>query len=123
MSTLHSEEKEGILVVRFADAKILDEQRIQQIGKDLIDITEASLAKDKKLVLNFEGVTFMSSHMIGKLVLLNKTCKSKEIAIKFCSISPNVAEVFKIMRLNKVFDLQKDEATALASFTKKGWFG
>ena len=36
---------------------------------------------------------------------------------------PNIMEVFKIMKLNKVFDIQTDEATAMKAFEKKGWFG
>ena len=121
MSTLRTQEtEEGVMVCYFNDAKILDEARISQIGNDLVEMT--TKAAGGKLLLNFEGVTFMSSHMIGKLVLPNKKCKSGNINLKFCNISPNVAEVFKIMRLNKVFDIQKDEEKALKSFDKKGWF-
>ena len=65
----------------------------------------------------------MSSAMITKLVMLNKTCKAQEVNLKFCEVSPNVLEVFKITKLNKLFDIQSDEAKAIASFEKKGWFG
>jgi anti-sigma B factor antagonist len=40
-----------------------------------------------------------------------------------CNISDNVMEVFKLMRLNKILDLQPNEEKALASYDKKGWFG
>lgn len=121
MSSLASREHEDILILAFRDAKILDDAKIQQIGKELIEKAGACLSK--KVVLNFEGVAFMSSAMIGKLVLLSKKCKQDDIKLKLCNISPNVAEVFQIMRLNKVFDIQKDEEKAVASFDKKGWFG
>jgi hypothetical protein len=65
-------------------------------------MAQAAEAPSKKLVLNFKGVQFMSSAMIGKLVLLNKKAKADEIHLKLCDISPNVLEVFKITRLNKV---------------------
>ena len=42
---------------------------------------------EKKLLLDFTGVSFMSSAMIGKLVLLHKKCKSAEILMKVCNIS------------------------------------
>ena len=61
-------------------------------------------SQSKKMVLNFQGVQFMSSAMIGKLVLLNKKCKASEVALKLCQISPNVLEVFKITRLNQQLD-------------------
>lgn len=116
-----SESEEGVLVVRFADAKILDEAKIQQIGRELTACV--ANANNGKLLLNFEGVSFMSSAMIGKLVLVHKKCKTADIKMKCCNISPNVMEVFKITRLHKVFDIQTDEAKALKSFEKRGWFG
>jgi len=121
VSALRSEFKGEVLVVNFNDAKILDEAKIQQIGKELMD--KVGETTDKKLLLNFDSVTFMSSAMIGKLILLNKKCKADDINVKMCNISPNVMEVFKLMRLNKILDLQADEEKALASFEKKGWFG
>lgn len=122
MSSLKSQEIEDVLVVYFTDAKILDEARIQQIGTELMEMA-ARAAENKKMVLNFQGVQFMSSAMIGKLVLLNKKCKAAGVNLKFCQIAPNVLEVFKITRLNKVFDIYPDEEKAVKSFSKKGWFG
>ena len=121
MSSLRSEDIDDVLVVKFTDAKILDDARIQQIGKDLLEMT--TKAQAGKMVLNFQGVSFMSSAMIGKLVLLSKKCKTAKIDLKLCDITPNVAEVFKIMRLNKVFDIHKDEEKAVKAFDKKSWFG
>ena len=121
MNSLRIQEKEDTQIVFFTDAKILEDSRIQQIGADLLEV--ATRATEGRLLLNFFGVTFMSSAMIGKLVSLHNKCKKDEIALKFCNISGNLTEVFKIMKLNKVFDIQKTEEKALKSFDKKGWFG
>ena len=122
MTALRTETTDqGVLVVSFTDAKILDEAKIQQIGKELMELVPQ--ASSNKMLLDFEGVSFMSSAMIGKLVLLHKKCKSAEVVMKVCQISDNVMEVFKITRLHKVFDIQKDREKALESFDKKGWFG
>jgi anti-sigma B factor antagonist len=122
MGSLRTQETDGVLVVYFTDSKILDEAKIQKIGSELIAAADAAAA-DKKMVLNFTGVGFMSSAMIGKLVLLNKKCKMDGIDLKLSDISGNVQEVFKIMKLNKVFDIYKTEEKALKSFDKRGWFG
>ena len=87
MSSLKSQEVEDVLVVYFTDAKILDEARIAQIGKELMEMA-ASASNSKKMVLNFQGVQFMSSAMIGKLVLLNKKCKTDNVNLKFCRSRP-----------------------------------
>jgi anti-sigma B factor antagonist len=121
VSNLRSEENGDVLVVYFNDNKILDEAKIQEIHNELNEkLGEVAAGK---LLLNFDDVSFMSSAMIGKIILLNKKCKAEDINFKLCNISDNVMEVFKLMRLNKVLDIQKDEEKALASFDKKGWFG
>jgi len=121
MAATTSQQNGEILVVGFTDSKILDNQRIEQVGKELQSVVEQ--ATDKKLLLNFRGVSFMSSAMITKLVMLNKRCKTQGVSLKFCEVSPNVMEVFKITKLNKLFDIQSEEERAVASFDKKGWFG
>lgn len=121
MAATTQEVKEEVVVVYFSDGKILDSQRIEQVGTELQAAVPQAI--HKKLLLNFRGVSFMSSAMISKLVMLNKTCKGAGVQMKFCEVSPNVMEVFKITKLNKVFDIQPTEEKALASFGKKGWFG
>lgn len=121
MAFLRTEHQGDILVVAFNDARILDESHIQNIGAELMEQTKE--APGGKMLVTFEGVTFMSSAMIGKIILLNNTCKKANITLKLCNISPNVMEVFKLMRLNKILDIQPDVEKGLASFEKKGWFG
>ena len=121
MAAITTQTNGDVLVIGFTDSKILDSQRIDQVGKELQE--SIPQAAQKKMLLNFNGVSFMSSAMITKLVMLNKTCKAQDVALKFCEVSPNVLEVFKITKLNKLFDIQDGEEQALASFDKKGWFG
>ncbi|MEM6689075.1 MAG: STAS domain-containing protein [Planctomycetota bacterium] len=121
MAAITSQTHGEVLVVGFTDSKILDSQRIEQVGKELADSVPQAI--HKKLLLNFRGVSFMSSAMITKLVMLNKQCKAQGVELKFCEVSPNVLEVFKITKLNKIFDIKTDEEKAIASFDKKGWFG
>jgi anti-anti-sigma factor len=94
MFLLKTQEIEDVLVVYFTTAKILDESVIQQIGQELMECAESARQK-KKLLLNFQGVKFMSSAMIGKLVLLNKKCKVNGVVLKMCSISPDILDVFR----------------------------
>jgi len=121
MAAITTQNHGEVFIVGFTDSKILDSQRIEQVGKELQD--SVPQAAHKKLLLNFRGVSFMSSAMITKLVMLNKGCKAQGVSLKFCEVSPNVMEVFKITKLNKLFDIQDGEEKALASFDKKGWFG
>ena len=121
MITLKTQDMEDVRVVTFTVDKMLDDQIIQQVGEDLMTVAGKS-GEGQKIVLTFRGVTFMSSAMLGKLIMFHKKCAKAGVKLKVCSISPDILEVFKITKLDKLFDLHKDEQQALKSFAKKGWF-
>lgn len=121
MTTLLTRQEDDVLVAYFQDVRIIDETRITALGQELTELVNDS--ENKKICLNFQNVSFMSSAMIGKLVLFGKKCKAAEVDLRLCNINENVKEVFTLMRLDKVFKIDKDEKTALKAFTKKGWFG
>jgi anti-sigma B factor antagonist len=125
VANLTIQERGEVVMVSFAQTRILDETTIRAIGTEFEKLT-LEAAADRKLLLNFKGVDYMSSAMLGQIMRLSKKCKADKINLKLCSICPQVLEVFKITSLNKVLEIENDEATALAAFegggVKKGWF-
>jgi len=121
MSTLLKRSNGDVVIVYFQDVRIIDETRISSLGQELSEMAASSA--NQKIVLNFQNVSFMSSAMIGKLVLFDKKCKASNIELRMCNINDNVEEVFSLMKLGKVFKIDKDEETAVKNFSKKGWFG
>ena len=47
---------------------------------------------------------------------LNKKMKAKGGTVRMCNIRPDILEVFAITRLDRLFDIKKDEEEALADF-------
>ena len=119
--TLTSYSKDEILTICFTDSRILDETKLEQLGNDLIALL--SKTSEERVILDFRSVQFMSSSMLGKLVLVEKKCKEYKVKLKLCSISPDIRQVFKITRLDKLFDIEADEAAARKAFMRRGWFG
>jgi anti-sigma B factor antagonist len=105
---------DGVTVVRFIHAKILDDMVIQQLGEELISLVTDE--QRESLLLNFEGVQFLSSAALGKLIKLDKTIKSAGGKLKLACIRPEIYEVFTITKLDQQFDIKSDEAEALAAF-------
>ena len=101
MATLLTRSEDDVLVAYFQDVRIIDESRINSLGQELTDLINNS--DDKKIILNFKNVSFMSSAMIGKLVLFGKKCKTAKVSMRMCDINENVEEVFNLMKLGKVF--------------------
>jgi anti-sigma B factor antagonist len=103
-----------VTVVHFRDNRITDDLNIQELGQELFHLVEAE--KRKKLVLNFAAVDFLSSAALGKLITLERKIKSHNGQLKLCGIRPQILEVFVITKLNRLFDIRRDEADALAAF-------
>ncbi len=103
-----------VSVVRFRDRKILDDASIQELGQELFNLVEVDMCQ--KMVLNFSKVDFLSSAALGKLITLDKKIKANRGKLKLSNIRPEIYEVFVITKLNKLFDIHDDEASALAAF-------
>jgi anti-sigma B factor antagonist len=103
-----------VTVVRFRDRKIIEDINIQELGAELVALVEAD-GRDK-LLLNFASVDFLSSAALGKLITLDKKMKAHGGVLKLTDIRKEIYEVFAITKLNRLFDIRKDEADALAAF-------
>jgi anti-sigma B factor antagonist len=105
---------DGVSVVEFADRKILEELSIQEIGEELDRLVESE--PGIKLLLNFTNVDHLSSAALGMLITLNKKIKERSGALKLSDINRQIFEVFKITRLNRVFDIHDSANEALSVF-------
>jgi anti-sigma B factor antagonist len=104
-----------VAIVSFNDKKILDEASIQELGAELFGLVEQRNMGD--ILLNFTNVEFLSSAALGKLITLDRKVKASKGRMKMCNIRPEIFEVFQITKLNKVFDIRKDEAEAMTAFS------
>jgi anti-sigma B factor antagonist len=103
-----------VTVVRFRDHKIIEDINIQELGQEMFRLVEAD-GRDR-LLLDFASVDFLSSAALGKLITLDKKMKAHGGTLKLSNIRPEIYEVFAITKLNRLFDIRKDEADALAAF-------
>ena len=104
----------GANVVEFADRKILEEFSIAEIGEELSKIVEGS--QGVKLLLSFANVEHLSSAALGMLIKLNNQVQEQAGKLKLSDITPPIYEVFKITRLNKLFEIYGTKEEALDSF-------
>ncbi|MEK7484214.1 MAG: STAS domain-containing protein, partial [Planctomycetota bacterium] len=102
-----------VMCVYFVDSAILDESNIQQLGEELFAMTTKP---NLKMLLNFEKVDYLSSAVLGKLVALHKKIVKEKGGLKFCCIKDSILEVFKVTKLDKIFDIHTAEQKALENF-------
>ena len=101
-------------IATLTDEKILEEADIQALESSIMPVIEQS--KDIALVMNFLKVKFLSSAVLGLLIRVSKKVYESNGQLKLCSINPKIYEIFKITRLDKVFDISENLDKALQSF-------
>lgn len=70
----------------------------------------------KKIVLHMAGVEYIDSSGIGELVRSFSTLQREGGKLKLASVSPRVMEMLKATSLQSVFEIHKDEDSAVRSF-------
>jgi anti-sigma B factor antagonist len=92
-----------VAVVSFVTSRILDQSNVQQLGEEfdaLVDEYELD-----RIVLDFAGVSYMSSAVMGKLVSLLKKVQANGGELALCNIQDDIYEIFEIMRFDRMFDI------------------
>ena len=107
-------ETDTVSIVEFADRKIIEELSITEIGDRLSELVTGR--SGIKLLLSFKDVEHLSSAALGMLITLNKKIEEQAGELKLSDITPQIFEVFKITRLNKLFNIYDTKEEALRSF-------
>ena len=103
-----------VTIVEFTDRRILEELSIAEISEELGKLVQDQ--EKPKLLLSFSNVDHLSSAALGMLIKLNSEVKEKNGKLKLSDISPQIYEVFKITRLNKLFEIHETRRAAEAAF-------
>ena len=109
-------EAEGITLVTFQQSHILDAMMIERMATSLKELIDAS--EDGKFVLDFARVTYLSSSALGMLIGLQRRIVQGKASLKLGGIHDDIMEVFRITKLDTVFDIYKDGHAALEAFRK-----
>lgn len=104
----------GISLIEFSDRKILDELCIQEIQEELAKLVDSETAGN--FLLCFKNVEHLSSAALGMLITLKKKIEEKKGKLKLSDINPQIFEVFKITRLNRMFDIHPSVEKARSAF-------
>ncbi|QEG32858.1 STAS domain-containing protein [Bythopirellula goksoeyrii] len=112
--------KDGILTIHILDDRLVEPVVLERLFEDLN--TEVNKSTEDRVIIDFSPVLFMASSALSKLVQLNKKSKEYNAKLKLSGICPEIMEVFKITKLNKVFDIAANEDAARKAFNKTGLF-
>lgn len=103
-----------VTIVNLNESSILESTRIGEIGEALFELIDGKACR--KLIIDFSKVKFMSSSAIGVLITLQKKSSTIKGKLILCALRPDLKRIFDIMKLNKMFDFQVNEDSALKAF-------
>ncbi|MGA9384833.1 MAG: STAS domain-containing protein, partial [Candidatus Sulfotelmatobacter sp.] len=79
-------------------------------------VRDLSEKGQKAIVLNLGEVNYIDSSGVGELVKAHTTIRNQGGHLKLANLTKRVHDLLQMTRLSSVFDIEKDEASAIESF-------
>ena len=107
---------DNVALVSIMNARILDDQIIQQFGEQLNSLVDQ--AGHTCILLNFSKVEYLSSAALGKLVVLRRLVEGVKGKLALSNIDDSIFEAFKITGFDRIFNIFPDEQEGLQFLQK-----
>jgi anti-anti-sigma factor len=108
---LEREDFGDITVLRVKAPMLRADETTEALFEQTLALVDA--AGRSRLVLNFDGVGFMASAAIGKLVLLMRKAATAGGKLTVCKLNRSLQEVLRVCRLSDVLVNYADEQEAM----------
>lgn len=110
------ETQDDVHRVRFVDDRITDTERIEAMGRELLDL----LKEDPRpqILIDFDGVRIFSSNALNKLIVLDKRAKAQAGRMVLFGMNESVRNVFSMTHLDRVFAIRDSEAEAISALSE-----
>ena len=107
------EQENGIAIISFAATPVLDTNAIQHLGRQLYEVVEGG--PQRSVVLDFTGVTFLSSQTLGVLLTLRRKADKANTKVAVTCLREELARVFAITNLDQLFEFYQTREEAVAA--------
>jgi anti-anti-sigma factor len=100
---------DGVVHVTFNDSYVLGDERIERIGEILyaLIVEEAQ----PRLLIDFSGVKFISSMMLGTLVTVNSRITAKQGQLRLANLAPRIRVMLLVTQFDSLFSIQTTSET------------
>jgi anti-sigma B factor antagonist len=105
--------EESAAIVAFKTASISNMEEIAAASKQIKEFIEEK--HPKEVVVDFEGVKFFSSAVLGLLLDIRAKLKTYDGEVVISAINPQLYRVFKITHLDKIFKFFPDRENAVGA--------
>lgn len=108
-------EQQGCVIAEFIDVKRFTLAITEDVKSELKPILTT---QETKLILNLKNIEFVDSSGIGCIISLVKAAKNYKSQIKTCNLTEEVMEIFELLHLQMILDIEENVESAIKSFHK-----
>lgn len=101
----------GMTVLTFLPGLMSGSEAMDRVQEVYQAVTPAS-----RVILNLSRMRLVSSMFLGMLVALQKRVAAAKGTLKLCGLNSETRDVFRLSKLDWVFDIYEDEEAARDSF-------
>lgn len=101
----------NVAVVAFKTASISNVEEIANVSRQIKEFIEQK--QPPKVIVDFDGVRFFSSAVLGLLLDIRARVKTYDGGIVISAINPQLYRVFKITHLDRIFEFFPDKNDAI----------
>ena len=106
---------EKFTVIEFRQPSLMDPLELELIGQSLYRLIDEE--DKRKIVLDFEKVTYLSSQAIGIVLTMHKKLSSlPHSKLVLCGVGPRLMELIKITRLDRLLTIKATQREAVKAF-------
>lgn len=114
MFTISSATVADILVIDIAATRSRDPAGSSALASRVFAVIEA--AAHRKVLLDLRGLPFISSDIIGQLIMLQKKCQAHDRVLKVCGVSEDNKLALDLVRFDRLVDIYEHKPHAIVSF-------
>jgi len=109
------DDRGAAVVAHIVKTGLSEEDNIEQLGQELSMLVDQFGCR--RLAVNFETVTLITSAALGKFIALHRNLHRREGRLVLCGVAGMVQDVLEATKLNEYFTVTAtaDEAVALLS--------
>ncbi|MHC4398639.1 MAG: STAS domain-containing protein [Planctomycetota bacterium] len=105
----------NVTVVRLRDRAICEEATTDEVFGELFHLVEVD--GGNRLLLDLVSVSTMSSVALGRLIALHRKAAIRGGDLKLCHVSPKMYQILTTTRLDRLFDVSKDDAAGIEALS------
>lgn len=108
--------EDGVTIFAFRAISISNSSGIELVAAEVRQYLDTTMPE--KVIVDFDGVKFFSSLLLGLLVEIWKKMKACDGTMAISGIDPRLNRVFRITNLDKIFQFHPDRQTAIRALTE-----